>query len=1150
MEIAGLNPAPPPAQPENPDVAAPSDPPSPAAPSQPAPFQPAPAPFQPSGFDPNGPQPAPQQRLPPFNPQLLPPETKAAYDKVVGDDHKVRDAGLADLKKAAATGDFTAIEALSNLAGDPLRTRHLDKGTAQTVRAEAAKGLRDASGLLRPTDVKHLLNALDNQSVVGREAATTLGIVASGQGPVAREAADGLRARVYDNTPRPTREEQIPGGPPANRRAADGLAKLYNTPAFRPDDYRTLLQGAGFGDGNVARQTLTDAAKAGDPDAIADLRAALRGQGGADDDSRDLAARILSDAGRLGPEDLRALEKTAAAGGSLAVDALQKMATGDQPSAAAMDALARLAQGPSPAAGKAGSAFQDAYASAGAEQRSKYALQLLGMDTARPEQLKDAIQLAGARAAKGDAEAVKALEARYGSEGPRGFGPSIAGQLRDAAVKGNDGAAEALARLSQGTGTKAEVATTALGGAAVGGSQKATEALASLAASDKAEERARALPALGDVAVAAKPGSKQLETSLEGLRGALGRPADALAAARELGRAADKLGPKDTDALLKAVDPANQDAAVEALHALAKASATQPGLANKVRGTIAEKAKDLPGLDADTVAKLVGTDTKTPESRAALAKLVEESGDPAVRRMASTALSKPGVFEQLDEKTKTMVAEAVGYSGDAEAAKSLLARNPQWANGPMGDAKLEQIAQQYTDLLTKKIQQADPNSPLGKFGRLFAARHLAYDIHNPDPKKQKLAWNVNLPNVEADLRQLVQSKPFLDACEGVRQEVLKKHQDLGPAQEKYLLGEDFQRRLALTPEKERPLLLTKEIAALASVDPAAAERVKTELTAREAENNLGELARQALNKPGGAELMASVMDEATAGKMGTKFWKNAVKGYALLPKGIKGPAMIATLARNAQAEIRQIETAVSLGQMSAEAGKEAKSFQEKFKELLKAPEKTRGAISTFATCASLFALGVDTAENGLPKGVKDIRTWSAVKDFASALGSADSMVKAYWGAKGTPAETFLGKAVKGARILGPIADAGGAVIDGVKAYKAYTEADVGRTIGNGVSALGGLATAGAGVAILAGASGPAAPVVLVAGTAALVGGALINHYLGDTADEKFLKEMGRMYSPDDYKGDKNDRYIYPYMGGDSVRRRVTVGKGEMPPLMP
>src|SRR5262249_17561677 len=164
----------------------------------------------------------------------------------------------------------------------------------QLLRTEAVRGLKNAAGALRPTDVKHLLRALDNQSIVGREAAEALGLVARSGGPAAGDGAPGLRARGY-----------APDGPPPERttrrgtaryRAADGLASLYGTPAFRHDDYRTLLHGAGFGDGNTARETLTTAAKNGDAAAINDLQAAIRGQGGVSDEARDLAARILSDA--------------------------------------------------------------------------------------------------------------------------------------------------------------------------------------------------------------------------------------------------------------------------------------------------------------------------------------------------------------------------------------------------------------------------------------------------------------------------------------------------------------------------------------------------------------------------------------------------------------------------------------------------------------------------------------------------------------------------------------------------------------------------------------------------------------------------------------------------------------------------------------
>ena len=65
---------------------------------------------------------------------------------------------------------------------------------------------------------------------------------------------------------------------------------------------------------------------------------------------------------------------------------------------------------------------------------------------------------------------------------------------------------------------------------------------------------------------------------------------------------------------------------------------------------------------------------------------------------------------------------------------------------------------------------------------------------------------------------------------------------------------------------------------------------------------------------------------------------------------------------------------------------------------------------------------------------------------------------------------------------------------------------------------------------------------MIAGTAAIVGGMLINHFFGDSDEEKFLKEMGRDY------GDSNHRYIYPYMGGPGTRTRET-RNGEMPPLI-
>jgi len=1004
--------------------------------------------------------------------------------------------------------------------------------------------------------VQHLLRALDNQSVVGREAAETLGEVVKRGGPAANDAAEGLRSRVYD-PPGPTFEQNTGGGP-ASHRAADGLSSLYGTPAFRPDDYRTLLHGAGFGDGSKARETLTQAAKSGDAAALADLRGAIRGQGGIDDRSRDLAARILSDAGQIGPEDIRALEKTATnTGGRYSVDALRKLAVGDKPSPEALDALGRIAESKSDARGPAASAFQDAYAAASEESRSKHSVQMLGMDGGRPEQVKDAIRLAGARAAGGDTAAVQALEARYAGEGPKGFGGAIAGQLRDATMKGNNEAADALGRMARlPDARQAGMAADALRGAAVSGNQRSTEALASLAGSDKPEERARALPALGDVAAAARKDSAQSQTALAALRGALARPGagdergtkgGAYEAAQQLARAADKLSPKDTAALLDAVDPARKDVASEALNALADATTRLPpgkerdDLVSQVRSKIADRAKDLGWLDAGAVSKLVGADPKNPESQATLKKLLEESGDPSVRRIASSALSQPGVFEGLDDKTKSMVVEGVGASGDVQASRSLLARNPQWANGPMSEAKMEKIADDYNKLLSDRIQKADKNSPLGKFGRLMAARQMAYDIHNPDPKKQKLAWNIDLPNVEKDLKELVQSKPFLDECEKVRQDVIKDYKGVGADQEKYLLGDDFQKRMAVTPESERGNLVQREIAKLASVDPAAAERVHAKLMADAAEANVGELAREIRRKPGGEDAHATALDQLSGGKLGAKAAKNLSKALAEVEKGLaKGGSLGTKLLRNVQAEIRQIETAADKGLISKAEALERKGVWQKVGGFVADMDKN-GKLSALSTGASLACLGYDLYENGMPKGLSDLRTWSALKDVTSALGSADSLSKLFVKGGVTDATRF-GRAIKAMRVLGPIADGGGAVIDGIKAYKSATEADAGRTVGYGVSAAGGTASAIAGVAILAGASGPAAPITLIAGTAAIVGGMLINHFFGDSDAEKFLKEMGRDY------GDSNHRYIYPYMGGPDRRVRETVN-GEMPPLI-
>ncbi|HZN92648.1 MAG TPA: hypothetical protein VFB81_08075, partial [Myxococcales bacterium] len=624
--------------------------------------------------------------LPAFNPKLLPQATRDAYEQAIGGQtHAARQAGIETLKQHARTGNFAAFESLANLASNPQLTAHLDHGSAQFLRTEAVRGLKSMAGALRPSDVKHLLRALDNQSIVGREAAETLGLVATSGGPSANDAAQGLRDRVYAPDG-PTPEQNI-GGAPASARAADALATLYGTPAFRNDDYRTLLHGAGFGDGNKARETLTTAARNGDAAAINALQNAIRGQGGVSDEARDMAARVLSDAGRLGPGDILALEKTATTtGGTLSVAALKKMACADSPSAEAMDSLGRIAASPSRAKVSAGIAFKDGYAVADEPTRSRHAAQLLGMSEVPPEQVKDAIRLAGGLAAGGDKAAVKALEERFGREGPRGFGPAIAGQLRDAAIKGNTDSADALGRMAGlEDGKQAQLATEALRGAGVGGSARAAEALAKLAGSDKAEQRARALPALGDVAAAAARGSEVSKAALAGLRGVLSKEGDgdgrdvrggAFDAARQMARAADKLSPEDTRALLALVDPRRKDAAKEALTALADAAGKLPAgkerddLVSQVRKKIAERAKDLGWEDADAVAKVVGADPKDPDAQAMLKKLLEESPESSVRRIASSALSRPGVFEGLDEKTQAAVLAGVGASGDVEAARS------------------------------------------------------------------------------------------------------------------------------------------------------------------------------------------------------------------------------------------------------------------------------------------------------------------------------------------------------------------------------------------------------------------------------------------------------------------------------------------------
>ncbi|MBM3275253.1 MAG: hypothetical protein FJZ00_08870 [Candidatus Sericytochromatia bacterium] len=119
-----------------------------------------------------------------------------------------------------------------------------------------------------------------------------------------------------------------------------------------------------------------------------------------------------------------------------------------------------------------------------------------------------------------------------------------------------------------------------------------------------------------------------------------------------------------------------------------------------------------------------------------------------------------------------------------------------------------------------------------------------------------------------------------------------------------------------------------------------------------------------------------------------------------------------------------------------------------------------------------------------------------------------------------------------------MSDAGGAVLDGYSAYKSAKEGDAGRTMGYGMQAAGGVASAAAGVAILAGASGPAAPIVLIGGTLLIGGGMLVNYFFGDTDEEKFLKTMGRDF------GYGNDHFYHDKYN----RRSRTLVNGAPPPL--
>ncbi len=655
---------------------------------------------------------------------------------------------------------------------------------------------------------------------------------------------------------------------------------------------------------------------------------------------------------------------------------------------------------------------------------------------ATPDKRKAAVTALGDLAAKGDAEAVKQLAdlARYGT-----LSGTAAEQLWRAPKEALSAEHYELLASTQGRDPQARAKLDAVIQAGGTAAQAAVEGLAKAI-----ERRASGSKELGEV-LAKAPGPLS-----DAAYKALGRAAgdNSMVAYERLRQDASAGSQGAVQGLLTLADNGFHETVRDrGLEGLATAAEKNPAALAALQQRQAQgRAVRSDGVNAyfNAVAR-----QQTPEAATAAMEQLKKDGQLQKFMESLGQSSNPYVYTQ-DAVRSAMVKAVQGPPEDAGAKRALLDglnRADREIHGT--DLKLaEGDITRASELLVKGMQdQAKTDPDMKRVLDLMGVMQKAQS-------DKDFAAKVDLGKVQGELQKLLDKPSMQKSMEALR----KKSDVLGAGERlgKRMESGAYQDRLALMSPEERKQTLQSDLAQLARVDPAGAQKVAAKLVASE-------------------------------------LTKDPVAALAQLDPAARTDA-IKKLAPELGLDPAQLTGIVDTLETARKAGLPIPTAEQLLKDL---PAKQRDAV------LRTFGQGKDFAEKlslglsvlGLADAVRagDLKGMlSGSLDLAGSAGTIAGMLGA--------SEKFVAAASKWGGVVGGV---GGAVLSGFEAYNELTKGDYVGAAGQGLSAVGGVVLAGSAL------GGPSAPAWALVGMGLMGAGAAVNLFSDDDATS-FAKQNGLM----------------------------------------
>jgi hypothetical protein len=804
--------------------------------------------------------------------------------------------GEEDVQRAAqgiaqqAENDPQLRKDLANIAGHPENGLYngVDNVTNKYLQDGAAKSLEKLSPEGKaaldqdPSAVGDLGTGLENTELAGQSVSRVLGDMAAQGAPNATEMLREKTAQLDMNK--------------TGVRAADALAE--GEAHFREGDYQRIANGSTDGDGR-ARDTLRGAAERGDPQALKEIRGAIRGDsiGGAQVTPETQAGAIdaLGHAGEnFTKADGRLLESAAASGNAeihrRSVDALKTATMGDPPADGAADSLGRAANesflkrddmgAPGVASQSyAEKALFDAYGDpktteAAKDQMSPYILK----SPMAPENLaKDAVERSTRMAKEGNPLAVEGLEAaarnpkfqeHYGNDvayaASQGLGEAAAGGNKDAR-----GALNGMLRDSTGRwGGDGFFGAEGLKHAAKLGDEQSLKDLSAnydqhLKGKGDKSSFSESGKALGDLARDVDLGNKIGDQAREKVReGAKLGDQNAL---RDLGQLGDKASAADVKTLQDKLG--DEKAGYTSRKALAEIAGARedlrPGIIKDAQSKLSSEnpraqrdAVNLMGtqaehLSADHVKDVQGLKDKLPnEVASAMTEVTARSENADARAQAARTFQDKALFDKLSPQSKQRVVDAAAYSGDKELKANI--KDHLDTKAPLQNNNIKKFDERYRERLVNRIEgdmkrrrpelsQKPGDDSFARLGHLMSMEQMVAK----DPKLAEFADTKAIADEKAKLLSS-DTKTGREIAQMYRDEKQRAFGDQpGKDQADYLQSQDFRNRLLLSEGQERSKIIGEEVSKLAALDPKRAESVGNELkmqaAAMDAKERSGEI---------------------------------------------------------------------------------------------------------------------------------------------------------------------------------------------------------------------------------------------------------------------------------------------------------------------